>query len=49
LVGVTLLATGRMKRDKPMPFGPYIAAAGWITLIWGQRIVDFYAGATHFG
>jgi leader peptidase (prepilin peptidase)/N-methyltransferase len=48
-VGIVMLSSGRMKRDIPMPFGPYIAAAGWIALIWGTQIVDFYTGSTNFG
>ncbi|MFK7865160.1 MAG: A24 family peptidase [Pseudohongiellaceae bacterium] len=33
-----------MGRDKsvPMPFGPYLAGAGYIVLIWGPLITDFY-------
>ncbi len=42
VVGLALMAAGRMHRDKPMPFGPFIAAAGWIALIWGQKILDAY-------
>jgi len=42
VVGLTLMALGKMHRDKPMPFGPFIAAAGWIALIWGQQIMDAY-------
>jgi leader peptidase (prepilin peptidase)/N-methyltransferase len=49
LFGLTLMATGKMKRDKPMPFGPFIAAAGWIALIWGERIIDRYTGTGVFG
>jgi len=42
LFGLTLMAIGKMHRDNPMPFGPFIAAAGWIALIWGQQILDAY-------
>ena len=49
VVGLLLMSTGRLKRDKPMPFGPFIAAAGWIALIWGRDIIDFYAGPGSFG
>ena len=49
VVGLALIGSGRLKRDKPMPFGPFIAAAGWIALIWGQDIVDFYMGSGTFG
>ncbi len=40
--GLTLMAMGKLQRDKPMPFGPFIAAAGWIALIWGRQIIDAY-------
>jgi leader peptidase (prepilin peptidase)/N-methyltransferase len=49
MVGLALMGSGRLQRDKPMPFGPYIAAAGWIALIWGDRIMDFYFNASSFG
>ena len=47
--GLALMATGKLQRDKPMPFGPFIAAAGWIALIWGERIMDYYAHSGGFG
>jgi leader peptidase (prepilin peptidase)/N-methyltransferase len=42
VVGITLMVL--MGRDKqiPIPFGPYLAAAGWIALIWGDRITSQY-------
>lgn len=49
VVGLVLMGTGKLKRDKPMPFGPFIAAAGWIGLIWGERIIDFYTRSGGFG
>ena len=49
VVGLILIGTGRLKKDKPMPFGPFIAAAGWIALIWGERIIDFYTRSGGFG
>jgi len=30
------------ERQNPIPFGPYLAVAGWITLIWGQEITYQY-------
>ena len=49
VAGLTLMATGRLKRDKPMPFGPFIAAAGWIALIWGKDILNYYFRSGGFG
>jgi leader peptidase (prepilin peptidase)/N-methyltransferase len=33
-----------MGRDKniPIPFGPYLAAAGWIAAMWGNEIMEWY-------
>lgn len=39
LVGGTLLVTKLIKRDQGIPFGPYLAAAGWIALLWGDSIL----------
>jgi leader peptidase (prepilin peptidase)/N-methyltransferase len=38
LVGITLLVMNRADRNTAMPFGPYLAAAGWIALLWGDTI-----------
>lgn len=42
LVGITMIVSKRLKQGNPIPFGPYIAAAGWIALLFGQQIVDWY-------
>ncbi len=42
LVGVTLIVARRHGRDVPMPFGPYLAGAGWVAMLWGREIVDGY-------
>jgi leader peptidase (prepilin peptidase)/N-methyltransferase len=26
----------------PIPFGPYLAIAGWIAFIWGDNIIEYY-------
>jgi len=39
LVGIALMVFARHGRDKPIPFGPYLAAAGVIALFWGPQIV----------
>ncbi len=49
LTGLILMGAGKMNRDKPMPFGPFMAAAGWITLIWGEQIIDQYTRSGVFG
>jgi len=37
-VGITLIAFARHGRDKPIPFGPYLAVAGLVALFWGEQI-----------
>jgi leader peptidase (prepilin peptidase)/N-methyltransferase len=34
----------RQQQGKPMPFGPYLAIAGWIALLWGNQITNWYLG-----
>jgi leader peptidase (prepilin peptidase)/N-methyltransferase len=41
---VVMIATGAVKRDQGIPFGPYLAVAGWIALLWGEPIVSTYLG-----
>lgn len=42
VVGIALiLALGR-DRNIPIPFGPYIAAAGWLALLWGDDLTQAY-------
>ncbi|MEX0943502.1 MAG: A24 family peptidase [Pseudomonadales bacterium] len=41
LIGGSLIAFGR-DRAKPIPFGPYLAIAGYIALIWGDEITSKY-------
>ncbi len=40
--GVLMVTLGNHERNKPIPFGPYLAAAGWLALMWGPLIVTSY-------
>jgi leader peptidase (prepilin peptidase) / N-methyltransferase len=42
LVGVALIALRRHGREMPMPFGPFIAAAGWVWFVAGDRLLAVY-------
>jgi leader peptidase (prepilin peptidase)/N-methyltransferase len=42
IVGVGLILLRRHGRDVPIPFGPYLAAAGWVALLWGAQINAAY-------
>jgi len=48
LVGLALIVTGKLSRNKPMAFGPYIALAGWAALVWGESINNWYLGISGF-
>lgn len=42
VVGVAMIALGGRSRHTPIPFGPYLAGAGWIALLWGETLVKLY-------
>ena len=42
VVGIVLIVLARRGRDIPIPFGPYLAAAGLIALLWGQELTRAY-------
>jgi len=44
IVGLTLIVAARHGRNVPIPFGPYLAAAGGIALFWGASITRTYLG-----
>lgn len=44
IVGIGLIVFRGRDHSIPMPFGPYLAAAGWVALLWGQQIVSAYLG-----
>jgi leader peptidase (prepilin peptidase)/N-methyltransferase len=42
VIGISLILIKGRDKNIPMPFGPYLAIAGWITLIWGDDIKQFW-------
>ena len=42
VIGIALIVLARMGRNIPLPFGPYLAMAGFIALLWGKPIMDSY-------
>lgn len=44
IIGVALMIIKRRGKDVPIPFGPYLAVAGWITLLRGDEIMSRYMG-----
>lgn len=42
VVGSIWLAVKGRDKATPIPFGPYLAVAGWISFMWGQQLVSAY-------
>jgi len=42
IAGLSLLALRRARTSTPIPFAPYLAIAGWIAMLWGGQMTDFY-------
>lgn len=42
LVGLSMMVALGRDKNIPIPFGPYLAAAGWIAAIWGNDIIQGY-------
>ncbi|GAB4392760.1 MAG: A24 family peptidase [Gammaproteobacteria bacterium] len=42
VVGVSSLLIKRQQLSTAIPFGPYLAVAGWISLLWGPDILSWY-------
>jgi leader peptidase (prepilin peptidase)/N-methyltransferase len=42
VIGISMIVIRGRDKDIPIPFGPYLAIAGWIALMWGQDINHLY-------
>jgi len=42
VLGILMIALRGRDRNIPIPFGPYLAAAGWLALMWGEEVVSSY-------
>ncbi|MFC1683867.1 prepilin peptidase [Pseudomonadota bacterium] len=42
IIGIALILFRGRDRNIPIPFGPYLAIAGWISLLWGEQINQSY-------
>jgi len=42
IIGISLMIFKNHQRETPIPFGPYLAIAGWIALLWGHDINQTY-------
>jgi len=49
VIGIALILFRGRDHNIPIPFGPYLAAAGWIAMLWGNSIINGYLGLLHVG
>jgi len=44
ILGILNIVISGKDKNKPIPFGPYLAIAGWIAFFWGSDIQQAYLG-----
>ena len=44
IVGIALITHAAPGARHPIPFGPFLAAAGWVAMLWGPQMVARYLG-----
>ena len=42
VIGISMVVFAHKDHTVPIPFGPYLATAGWLSLVWGEEINKFY-------
>lgn len=42
IVGISMIVLSKTERGTQIPFGPYLAAAGWISFLWGPVLLNTY-------
>ncbi len=42
ILGIAMIVLRGRDRAAPMPFGPYLATAGWISMLYGKSLIDDY-------
>ncbi|EDN69110.1 Type 4 prepilin-like proteins leader peptide-processing enzyme [Beggiatoa sp. PS] len=42
IIGILLILLRGHDRSVPIPFGPYLAMAGWLSLLWGETLTNVY-------
>jgi leader peptidase (prepilin peptidase) / N-methyltransferase len=40
--GLSMMVLGDKTRNSQIPFGPYIAIAGWLVMLWGESMLHWY-------
>ena len=42
IFSIIMIVRKKQDQQTPIPFGPYLAIAGWVALLWGSEITNFY-------
>jgi leader peptidase (prepilin peptidase)/N-methyltransferase len=42
VIGILMIVLSKTERNTEIPFGPYLASAGWISFIWGPVLLTTY-------
>lgn len=42
IIGLSMMATNKLEKGAAIPFGPYLAIAGWMSILWGESIMAKY-------
>jgi leader peptidase (prepilin peptidase)/N-methyltransferase len=45
IIGIAMIIFKGRDKAAAFPFGPYLAIAGWITLVWGDQLTGIYLGS----
>jgi leader peptidase (prepilin peptidase)/N-methyltransferase len=48
IVGIAFIVFFGRDRQLPIPFGPFLCAAGWIAFMWGEEITRYYLQLARF-
>lgn len=42
IIGLSIIKWTKRDKDTPLPFGPYLCLSGFIALLWGEDIIQWY-------
>ena len=42
VIGIFMIVSKLQERSQPIPFGPYLAIAGWIAMMYGEQLMALY-------
>jgi leader peptidase (prepilin peptidase)/N-methyltransferase len=46
IIGIFMIVSKLQERSQPIPFGPYLAVAGWIAMLYGDQLIALYLNRT---